>query len=82
MAFGHFLLGSHNLMVTALDSCVKWPLHEHLMSTGIFTSILTRAPEIVRKRLWLWFRFAIHLVLMVCLHIPGGVANWEKNVTI
>ena len=24
MAFGHFLLGSHNLMVTALGSCVKW----------------------------------------------------------
>ena len=23
---GHFLLGSHNLMVTALGSCVKWPL--------------------------------------------------------
>ena len=22
----HFLLGSHNVMVTALDSCVKWPL--------------------------------------------------------
>jgi hypothetical protein len=24
-AFGHFLLGSHNLMVTALGSCVNWP---------------------------------------------------------
>ena len=24
MAFGHFLLGSHNFMVTALGSCVKW----------------------------------------------------------
>ena len=23
---GHFLLGSHNFMVTALVSCVKWPL--------------------------------------------------------
>ena len=26
MAFGHFLLGPHNIMVTALGSCVKWPL--------------------------------------------------------
>ena len=26
MAFGQFLLGSHNLMVTALGSCVKWDL--------------------------------------------------------
>ena len=26
MAFGHFLLGSHNFMVTALGLCVKWPL--------------------------------------------------------
>jgi hypothetical protein len=26
MAFGHILLGSHNFMVTALGSCVKWPL--------------------------------------------------------
>ena len=25
-AFGHFLLGSHNFMVTALGSCMKWPL--------------------------------------------------------
>ena len=25
VAFGHFLLDSHNPMVTALDSCVKWP---------------------------------------------------------
>ena len=25
-AFGHFLLGSHNFMVMALGSCVKWPL--------------------------------------------------------
>ena len=25
-AFRHFLLGSHNFMVTALGSCVKWPL--------------------------------------------------------
>jgi hypothetical protein len=24
--FGHFLLGSHNFVVTALGSCVKWPL--------------------------------------------------------
>ena len=34
-AFGHFLLGSHNFMVTALGSCVKWPLgvHSGSMST-------------------------------------------------
>ena len=25
MAFGHFLLGSHNFMATTLGSCVKWP---------------------------------------------------------
>ena len=25
MAFGRFLLGSHNVMVMALGSCVKWP---------------------------------------------------------
>ena len=24
MAFGHFLLRSHNFMVAALGSCVKW----------------------------------------------------------
>ena len=31
MAFGHFLLGSHNLMVTALGLCMKWPLVPHVM---------------------------------------------------
>ena len=25
-AFGHFLLGSHNIMLMALGSCVKWLL--------------------------------------------------------
>ena len=29
-AFGHFLLGSHNYMVMALGSCVKWPLYSAL----------------------------------------------------
>ena len=30
MAFGHFHFhwGSHNFMVTALGSCVKWPLDD------------------------------------------------------
>ena len=31
MAFGHFCLGSHNFMVTALGSCVKW----HLAMNGL-----------------------------------------------
>ena len=26
MAIGHFVLGSHNFIVTALGSCVKWPI--------------------------------------------------------
>ena len=26
--FGHFLLGSHNFMVTALGLCEKWPLYQ------------------------------------------------------
>ena len=26
-AFGHFLLGSHNFMVTVVGLCVKWPLY-------------------------------------------------------
>ena len=35
MAFRHFLLGSlsHNVMVTALGSCVKWPLPYLPLST-------------------------------------------------
>ena len=28
IAFGHFLLDSHNYMVTTFGSCVKWPLIE------------------------------------------------------
>jgi hypothetical protein len=30
MAFGHFLLGSYNFMVTALGSGVKWPFDKLL----------------------------------------------------
>jgi hypothetical protein len=32
-AFGHFLLGSHNSMVTALSACVKWPSGRPLRSS-------------------------------------------------
>jgi hypothetical protein len=34
MAFGHFLLGSHNFTVTALGLCVKWPLQCFLWDTA------------------------------------------------
>ena len=32
---GHLLLGSYNLMVTALGSCAKWPL-SGLVTSSIF----------------------------------------------
>ena len=31
MAIGHFVLGYHNFTVTALGSCVKWPLYLQIM---------------------------------------------------
>jgi hypothetical protein len=40
-AFGHFLLGSHNVMVTALGSCVKWPL----VTESIFTYFFREGSE-------------------------------------
>jgi hypothetical protein len=36
MAFGHFLLGSRNFMVTALGSCVKWALRTHTYSLEMY----------------------------------------------
>jgi hypothetical protein len=33
-AVGHFLLGSHNFMVTALGSCVKWPFGPPTLELG------------------------------------------------
>jgi hypothetical protein len=33
MAVGHFLLESHNSMVTALGSCVEWPLVDNPFAT-------------------------------------------------
>jgi hypothetical protein len=36
--FGHFLLGSHNVMVTALASCVKWPLEIPTPTGSMLTS--------------------------------------------
>ena len=44
MAFGHFLLGSHNLMVTALGLCMKWPLVPHVM---LFVSQILFLPHII-----------------------------------
>ena len=37
-AFGRFLLGSHNFMVMALGSCVKWPSHTRLRARDHCTS--------------------------------------------
>ena len=34
MTIGHFLLGSHNFMVTALGLCVKWPLEVAQVRAG------------------------------------------------
>ena len=42
MAIGHFLLGSHNHMVTALGSCVKWPL--------------VRSPSLAMDRLRIFYK--------------------------
>ena len=36
MTFGHFLLGSHNFMVKALDSCLKWPLIGHSLYSQVW----------------------------------------------
>jgi hypothetical protein len=38
-AFGHFVLGSYNFMVTALGSCVKWPL---VLSTLLAVALAIR----------------------------------------
>ena len=40
--FGHFLLGSHKFMVTALGSCVKWPLG---MAYGSVTTLVIPISE-------------------------------------
>ena len=44
-AFGHFLLGSHNFVVMALGSCVKWPSligdifgHNRLKNPSVYKS--------------------------------------------
>ena len=37
-AFGDFLLGSHNFMVMALSSCVKWPLGSINIDLGTYDS--------------------------------------------
>jgi hypothetical protein len=35
-------LVSHDFMVMALGSCVKWPLYDHLTSMRIFTLIMSK----------------------------------------
>ena len=46
--FGHFLLGCHNFMVTALGSCVKWPLdynEEFKPKTRLFKAMVGMADK-------------------------------------
>jgi hypothetical protein len=50
MAFKHFLLGSHNFMVTAFGSCVKWPLDIDMeVATCIFLFIKTNVLNTVME---------------------------------
>jgi hypothetical protein len=47
MAFGHFLLGSHNCMVMTLGSCVKWPLDCNVW--GDLLSIIGQDPSVSKS---------------------------------
>ena len=49
--FGHFLLGSHNLMVTALGLCVKWPLGS--FDEFLYMRVLTHGTPNT-QRLWVF----------------------------
>ena len=48
MAFGRFLLGSHNLMVTALGLCVKWPLVPETITRQALSLVEKAEPVQVR----------------------------------
>ena len=56
-AFGHLLLGSHNLMVTALGSCVKWSLGPILTRAHVGT------PMYLNKFVVLYRFMYVHLNL-------------------
>jgi hypothetical protein len=60
-AFGHFLLGSHNFMVTTLGSCVKWLLGlwlgYHLpflirSSKQFFQAVVQHSCKLVQQNTW------------------------------
>ena len=50
-AFGYFLLGSHNFMVTALGPCAKWPLHTPWRGELAVCQGIT-LPECSQRTLW------------------------------
>jgi hypothetical protein len=73
MAFGHFLLGSHNLMVTALGLCVKWPLVVPVQCSTPNLFSATGSPE-VKDGGPLIGPNQCHILFQS--HCPGRVINW------
>jgi hypothetical protein len=61
-----FLLGSHNSMVTALSSCVKWPLHVVGLLSGEPTWVVT-------------WRF--HRTLYIYRSILGRSGSWQEDLS-
>ena len=51
-AFGYFLLGSHNFMVAALGSCVKWPLSWGLVCQEVCHETLQSSHPIIKWHLF------------------------------
>ena len=81
MAFGHYLLGSHNFMVTALDSCVKWPL---VVPVQLSTPTRLLQPGLCRSRMGSldWSQPMSHYYSQVIVTIPEAVLviNWAGEI--
>jgi hypothetical protein len=77
-AFGHFLLGAHNFMVTALGSRVKGPLH---MATNHQQSEQPCGREGEREGLWMLIRQSLsHGSNLVCTKVSRLLSDsWDST---
>jgi hypothetical protein len=87
----HFLLGSHNFMVMALGSCVKWPLVSAnciKVETPYHDNDLILTPILSPQSGWQWTWSARNFTWAVlgmadgnCWHL-GGATRWKSQILI
>ena len=87
-ALRHFVLGSHNAMVTALGLCVKWPEHKthrrpwHSKRSQLFNSFHFITLDDPHEYKFIKIAFCCGPNPIITSHYTWGVRSWRPATTL